>query len=142
MNAGTLKCARALGLSCETPAASGPPGLHTTTRELQTYTFDGPGASNTTKIPREDPQRGKKRTNFAAGEGKNCRSDSRIVNSWSVKKKKSRAVRPEVVEFATRHDRGWWCLARCWESILSSARFARGFRASNRNSRVGLIASP
>ena len=26
-------------------AASGPPGLHTTTRELQTCTFDGPGAS-------------------------------------------------------------------------------------------------
>ena len=35
-----------------------------------------------------------------------------------------RAVRPEAVEeFATRHDRGlWWCLARFWESILSSAR--------------------
>ena len=32
--------------------------------------FEGPGASNTTKIPREDTQRGKKRTNFAAGEGK------------------------------------------------------------------------
>ena len=27
------------------PDASGPPGLHTTTRELQTCTFDGPGAS-------------------------------------------------------------------------------------------------
>ena len=26
---------------------------HTTTRELQTCTFEGPGASNTTKIPRE-----------------------------------------------------------------------------------------
>ena len=60
----------ALGLSCETPAASGPPGLHTTTRELQTCTFERPGASNTTKIPREDPQKGKKRTNFSAGEGK------------------------------------------------------------------------
>ena len=32
-------------------AASGPPGLHTTTRELQTRTFERPGASNTTKIP-------------------------------------------------------------------------------------------
>ena len=41
-------------------AASGPPGLHTTTRELQTCTFERPSASNTTKIPREDPQRGKK----------------------------------------------------------------------------------
>ena len=33
-----------------------------------------PGASNTTKIPREDPQRGKKRTNFAAGQGKKERN--------------------------------------------------------------------
>ena len=33
-----------------------PPGLHTTTRELQLCTFKGPGASNTTKIPREDPR--------------------------------------------------------------------------------------
>ena len=31
-----------LGLSCETPAASGP-GLHTTSRELQTCTFEGLG---------------------------------------------------------------------------------------------------
>ena len=35
----------------------GPPGLHTTTRKLQTRTFERPGASNTTKIPRETPQR-------------------------------------------------------------------------------------
>ena len=52
---------------------SGPPGFHTTARELQTCTFERPGASNTTKIPREDPQRGKKRTNFVAGEGKKKR---------------------------------------------------------------------
>ena len=51
----------ALGLSCEAPAVSGPPGLHKTTRELQTRTFDGPSVSNTTKIPREDPQRETKR---------------------------------------------------------------------------------
>ena len=37
-------------------AASGPPGLHTTTRELQTRTFERPGASNTTKIPRKRPK--------------------------------------------------------------------------------------
>ena len=43
------------------PAASGPPGLHTTARELQTCTFEGPGASNTTKIQREDTQRDPKR---------------------------------------------------------------------------------
>ena len=33
--------------------------FHTTTRELQTRTYERPGVSNTTKIPREDPQRGK-----------------------------------------------------------------------------------
>ena len=49
--------------------AAGPPGLHTTTRELQTCTFERPGVE-TTKFPREDPQRRKKRTNFAAREGK------------------------------------------------------------------------
>ena len=48
-------------------------GLQTTVRELQTCTFERPGASNT-KIPREDPQRGKKRTNFAAGQGKKARN--------------------------------------------------------------------
>ena len=37
-------------------AALGPPGLHTTTRELQTCTFQGPCVSNTTKIPRKDPK--------------------------------------------------------------------------------------
>ena len=41
----------ALGLSCETPAASGPPRLHMTTRELQTCTFERPGASNTPSGP-------------------------------------------------------------------------------------------
>ena len=37
----------ALGLSCETPAASGPPGLHTTARELQTCTFQAPALQKT-----------------------------------------------------------------------------------------------
>ena len=64
----------ALGLSCETPAGLGPPGLHTTTRELQTCTFDGPGASNTTKKPREDPQRETKRAKIVAGDGKKARN--------------------------------------------------------------------
>ena len=45
-----------LWLSCEAP----PKRVH----------FRVPSFKNTTKIPREDPQRGKKRTNFAAGEGK------------------------------------------------------------------------
>ena len=47
-----------LGLSCEAPAALGPPGLHTTARELQTCTFQGP--KNTTKIQRKDTQERKK----------------------------------------------------------------------------------
>ena len=55
----------ALGLSCETRAASGPPGLHTTTRELRTCTFDGPALPNTTKKPREPPpERETKRANM------------------------------------------------------------------------------
>ena len=53
----------ALGLSCEAPAASGPPGLHMTTREHQTCTFEGPGLQKTPpkfneKTPKE---RGKER---------------------------------------------------------------------------------
>ena len=43
------------------PHQTGPPGSHTTPGELQTCTFEGP------VLPREDPQRGQKRTNFAAG---------------------------------------------------------------------------
>ena len=46
----------ALGLSCQAPSALRPPRFHTTARELQTSTFQDPGASNTTKI-----RRGKKK---------------------------------------------------------------------------------
>ena len=63
-----------LWLSCETPAASGPPLLHTTTRELQTRTFQRPCASNTTKIPRENPQREKKERNFRWERAKKARN--------------------------------------------------------------------
>ena len=49
-------------------AASGPPGFHTTTLELQTCTFKGPSAPNTAKIPREDTQRETKRAIMVAGE--------------------------------------------------------------------------
>ena len=54
------------------PAArsGGATGVSHDSPKAQTCTFERPGASNTTKIPREDPQRGKKRTNFPAGEGK------------------------------------------------------------------------
>ena len=51
------------------PGLVGPPG-HTTTREPERAHLGVPAFKNTTKIQREDPQRGKKRTNFAAGEGK------------------------------------------------------------------------
>ena len=54
----------ALGLS---PAALGPPGLHTTARELQTRTFQGPCAS--TKIQRKDPTEREERKKIVAGEG-------------------------------------------------------------------------
>ena len=43
-----------------------PPGFHTTARELQTCTFEGPSPSNTT---REDPRERKKRAIMGAGEG-------------------------------------------------------------------------
>ena len=36
-------------------------GFHTTARELKTCTFEGAGALNTTKMPREDPQTERKR---------------------------------------------------------------------------------
>ena len=67
-----------LGLSSETPAASGDRrpglvGLHTTTRELQTCTFERPGASNTTKIPRADHPDRHKKSEMVAGEGKKKR---------------------------------------------------------------------
>ena len=52
------------------PLVSGPPGFHTTTRELQTCTFERPDASNTTKIPREDTQR---ESEFFGGRGKKKR---------------------------------------------------------------------
>ena len=52
------------------PGLVGPPGFHTTSREPKRAHLRVPAFKNTTKIQREDTQRGKKRTNFAAGEGK------------------------------------------------------------------------
>ena len=61
----------ALGLWCETPAASGPPGLHTTTPELQTCTFDGRGASKHHQKNHEKTHSEKqKRAKLVAGDGK------------------------------------------------------------------------
>ena len=45
-------------------------GSHTTARELQTCTFERPGASNTTKIPRKRPKEREKRMKTVAGEEK------------------------------------------------------------------------
>ena len=59
-----------LGLSCETPPhQTGPPGLAHDNPRTPNVHVRAP-ASDATKIPREDPQRGMKRTNFPAGERK------------------------------------------------------------------------
>ena len=50
------------------PPALGLPGLHTTARELQTCTFQGPGASNTPKIQRKDLKEKEERKKIVAGE--------------------------------------------------------------------------
>ena len=44
--------------------------MHVSALGLLTCTFDSHGASNTNKIPREDPQRETKRAKMWAGEGK------------------------------------------------------------------------
>ena len=74
--------------SCETLAALGPPGLHTTTKELQTRTFERPGASNTIKIPRKDPKKREERKKIVAGEGKKKRE------FWAPSGPSLRAARP------------------------------------------------
>ena len=47
-----------------------PTGLHTTTRELQSAHLTAPALPNTTKKPREDPQRETNRAKMEAGDGK------------------------------------------------------------------------
>ena len=49
------------------------PGFHTTARELHTCTFQGPNDSNTTKIPRKDQER-ERRKKIVAEEGKKARN--------------------------------------------------------------------
>ena len=64
-------------LSCETPAAPPDRAAGARTRQPENSKrahLSVPALQNTTKIPREDPQRGKKRTNFVAGEGKKARN--------------------------------------------------------------------
>ena len=53
--------------------ALGPPGFHTTTIELQTHTIQGSGASDTTKIPREDPPRERRKNDISGGREKKKR---------------------------------------------------------------------
>ena len=61
--AGALKCVRSeCGCRVKPPAAS-----HDNLR-TPTCTFQGPGVSNTTKIPREDPPQREERMKFPAGE--------------------------------------------------------------------------
>ena len=45
-------------------------GFHTTARELQTCTIQGPDVSNTTKIPRKDPKRQKEKRKLWREKGK------------------------------------------------------------------------
>ena len=45
-----------------------------TARELQTCTFQGPGASNTTKIPRKDPRERRKKENCGGRREKKARN--------------------------------------------------------------------
>ena len=49
--------------------------------ETPTCTFQGPGASNATKIPRENPLREKKRMKIVAGEGK------KRAKFWAVRRR-------------------------------------------------------
>ena len=89
-----------LGLSCEASAAPKPLGFHTTTREPKRADLRVPSFKNTTKIPREDPQRVKKRTNFAVGEGKKERNFGRSRGSAVL----GRAVGGERRSRGTEHD--------------------------------------
>ena len=65
------ECARLEFLGCRVraPAArsGGATGVSHDSPRAQMCTFQGPGASNTTKIPGEDPKRGMKRRNVAGG---------------------------------------------------------------------------
>ena len=62
----------ALGVSCETPAAFGPPGFTRQPENSKRAHLRVPALqTNTTKIPRENSQRDRQRAKMGAGEGKN-----------------------------------------------------------------------
>ena len=80
LKAGTLKCSR-LGsrLSCE---ASGPQGLHTTARELQTCTFQGPRRfKHHQSSTRRPPERDKKSEN-GGGRGEKKKEKKKNAKFW------------------------------------------------------------
>ena len=98
---------RTLAKEFQVECSAKPPGFHTTTREPKRAHLRVPAIKkNTTKIQREDTQRGKKRTNFAVGEGKNeilggpgeGRSRGRAVQGRAVP---GRAVPGRAVETNT-----------------------------------------
>ena len=57
------------GCRLKPPAASGPPGFTRQPENSKRAHLSAPALQTPPKIPREDPQRGKKRTNFVAGRG-------------------------------------------------------------------------
>ena len=72
----TLKCARLDSLCRVMPLrVRGRQGRHTTVRELQTYTFEGPVLQkNTTKVQREDPSRERRKCEISGGKEKQKRA--------------------------------------------------------------------
>ena len=52
------------------PGLVGPPGFHTTARELQTCTFQGPGLQKHQQNSTKGPQERERRKKFVAGGGK------------------------------------------------------------------------
>ena len=76
-----------LWLSCETPAALGPPGFHMTTRELQTCKFESPGASKTPpKFNEKTARERDKKSENGAGKGKKERHFGRSGGGWGGSK--------------------------------------------------------
>ena len=119
-----------LGLSCEAPAAPKPPGFHTTAQEPKRVHLRV--LQNTTKIQREDPQRGK-RTNFAPGEGKKKseilggpgEGRSREGRSREGRSKEGRSWEGRSWEGRSWEGRSWE--GRSWEGRSWEGRF-RGHR--------------
>ena len=63
------------------PCLVGPPGFHTTVQEPKRAHFRVPALQTPPKFNQKDQKRGKKRTNFAAGEGK------KRAKFWAVRRR-------------------------------------------------------